>query len=603
MRRSVLGHGHSVGWRRAIELVGVVALFAGSLLGSATASRAVLPQAGAFTCATLTVFVSQGDPATRLYQETSSSSGATFAPIGPAWTGNGHTTLYNALAFNPADGYLYAIASSQSGAVNGYDLLRIDSSGTVDDLGHLSGMPTDSRYINNGAFFNGVYYVAAYLSTELFAVNLSSRSVQVTTLSQSWTPADFTQVGSDLWGVDGSLFGRLDPATGQVMYFENSVTSAGDGAGGVVFTTPTGALGVSSTDTGVVSQIAIGASAGAHPSFTVLSQVSGPTSTRNDGAACQPAPAPVGTDLSVTIAGPVGVAAGGSLSWAVTVANHGPSDSSGFTVTAVLPSSLSSVRGSGGVCTRSGRNLTCVGAPLAAGGSRTITVAGTAPSSGGTCLSAAVQVAANESDPVTSNNSARSGQTCTTALSGRVIVTSSTSPATVTKAGQRVTYTVRVKNGGSAGLSSVSVAQTDFTGAGPAPRVTCPVAVLAPGASTTCTATYAVTQADVDEGGVMSEIVASGVAAGAVTTKVSAHAAATVSADVRPGVSVTRSASGTTAPGGTTTWRYQVVNTGNVTLSGLTVRGGDPTDRVGSAEATCPTQFLAPGQSLTCTGR
>ncbi|MDH6115439.1 putative repeat protein (TIGR01451 family) [Kitasatospora sp. MAP12-15] len=63
-------------------------------------------------------------------------------------------------------------------------------------------------------------------------------------------------------------------------------------------------------------------------------------------------------------------------------------------------------------------------------------------------------------------------------------------------AGQTLHYTFTVTNTGNTSLSSLAV-----TDAAPgSPQVTCPVSTLAPGASTTCTATYTTSEDDVDAG-------------------------------------------------------------------------------------------------------
>jgi hypothetical protein len=66
-----------------------------------------------------------------------------------------------------------------------------------------------------------------------------------------------------------------------------------------------------------------------------------------------------------------------------------------------------------------------------------------------------------------------------------------------------------------------------------------------------------------------------------------------VDADVAPGPAI--------PVGDAVLWEFDVVNTGNVTLTGVTVvddpaDAGDPTPTV-----TCPTSTLAPGESMTCT--
>ncbi len=71
-------------------------------------------------------------------------------------------------------------------------------------------------------------------------------------------------------------------------------------------------------------------------------------------------------------------------------------------------------------------------------------------------------------------------------------------------AGSTIDYTFLVTNTGNVTLDPISVSDAKVG------TVTCPVTVLAPGASTTCTATYTLTQADVDAGEVVNTATASG---------------------------------------------------------------------------------------------
>ena len=65
-----------------------------------------------------------------------------------------------------------------------------------------------------------------------------------------------------------------------------------------------------------------------------------------------------------------------------------------------------------------------------------------------------------------------------------------------------VTYTFVVTNTGNVTVTDPVVTEGSFTGSGTAPVATCPPGALAPGASVDCTATYTVTQADIDAGSI-----------------------------------------------------------------------------------------------------
>ena len=78
----------------------------------------------------------------------------------------------------------------------------------------------------------------------------------------------------------------------------------------------------------------------------------------------------------------------------------------------------------------------------------------------------------------------------------------SASPTTVAAVGDVVTYTFHVTNTGNVTVSAVAIDETAFSGTGTPPAATCPPGPLAPTQSVDCTATYTVTQADIDAGSI-----------------------------------------------------------------------------------------------------
>jgi hypothetical protein len=135
--------------------------------------------------------------------------------------------------------------------------------------------------------------------------------------------------------------------------------------------------------------------------------------------------------------------------------------------------------------------------------------------------------------------------------------------------------------------------------------VSCPVTTLAPGESTICTATYTLTQADVDAGTVDNTATATAIPpSGPAITSPPATAAVPIPA--QPGLTLDKTAgavvdaNGTGMPdaGDTVTYSFQVTNTGNVTLTGVAV--DDPLLAAAAIPITCPAQPLPPGQSTTC---
>ncbi|MFJ7275708.1 hypothetical protein ACIQVZ_14745, partial [Kitasatospora sp. NPDC098663] len=148
------------------------------------------------------------------------------------------------------------------------------------------------------------------------------------------------------------------------------------------------------------------------------------------------------------------------------------------------------------------------------------------------------------------------------------------SPTTVTAAGQTVDYSFLVTNTGNVTLTDVTVNETAFSGTGTPPVITCPpgAASLAPGASVTCTAPYTVTQADINAGSITNTATATGTPpTGPPVTSPPSNA--TVTATPAPALTIMKTASPTTvtAAGQVVDYSFLVTNTGNVTLTNVTV--------------------------------
>lgn len=164
----------------------------------------------------------------------------------------------------------------------------------------------------------------------------------------------------------------------------------------------------------------------------------------------------------------------------------------------------------------------------------------------------------------------------------------------VADTGETVNYTLTVVNTGNVPLSGIVVTDPKV---GP---VTCQANSLAPGARTTCTARYTVTQQDVDAGVVLNTATATG--QGPAGQPVSTDADETVPVDGTPGLSlekaaelVDRDGDGLADVGETINYTFTVTNTGNVPLSGIVVNDS----KLGPV--TCEATSLAPGERTTCT--
>ena len=162
-------------------------------------------------------------------------------------------------------------------------------------------------------------------------------------------------------------------------------------------------------------------------------------------------------------------------------------------------------------------------------------------------------------------------------------------------AGDTVTYTFTVTNGGNRTLDDVAVDD-------PLVDVPCPAGTLAPGASRTCTATYTLTQADLDEGEVVNTATATATAPGGAllesapaTDTTPLPTTATVRLDKEAAAPVDVDEDGRISAGDTIRYTFAVRNTGTVTLDPVTV------DDALLGEVTCPEGPLRPGATVDCT--
>jgi uncharacterized repeat protein (TIGR01451 family) len=529
-----------------------------------------------------TSFLSQSTP-TQLYQSSYAAGSVSFSTLGPPYSGN-----YNALGYNPSNNYLYAVTWG------GNTLLQIDSTGAVTSLGTITGFPAAANTPTTGAFDGTApganYWVApGGGSTAVYQINVASTPpavIKTLTLSQGWQPADFSAFGGFMWGLNGTTVYRLNLSTGAVSTFPgpSGLTS---GTYGAAWTFSNGNLGFSNNGTGDIYQIAVTNPSGT-PTFAVVSHYTGPVAASiNDGAACVAQP----VDLGITKTGPAVVSPSGAITWTLTVTNNGPGNSSGFVVNDTVPSGVTNVASSSAGCKVTGNTVQCSEGALANGARFTITVTGTAPNTNGTCLTNTAGVTGNEADPNAANNSA-SAQTCTTP---GISVVKSASITAFSAPGTPVTYSYLVTNTSvTAGQALTSVKVTDPMAGLSA--ITCPTTTLAPGASTTCTATYTTTQADVDRGSISN----TGTAVGTPPTGPNATASSslTIPATQMPGISLVKSASiaSFSAAGTPVTYSYLVKNTGNVSLTALKVTDPMP----GLLAIVCPLATLAPGASTTC---
>ncbi|MCZ2827255.1 hypothetical protein O2W14_00215 [Modestobacter sp. VKM Ac-2986] len=292
-----------------------------------------------------------------------------------------------------------------------------------------------------------------------------------------------------------------------------------------------------------------------------------------------------------------------SVSFQVVVTNRGPSDARdlllrnaphpGVLVTSGAPSSgaYSAANGSWRV------------PYLAVGDEVTLDVVGTVQSAD-PVVDEALFLSAEDADPVRGNDTASVTVDVVPAARSLTVTPLSTVAAPADAAGVRsgdgIAYRYLVANDGNVEMTGVEVTD-QLVGA-----ATCPQSSLAPGTAMTCTAlaTHRVTQGEFDAGqGVVSAATVTGSAPDSTTPLAFGPVVATVPVGPatpaltavavahRPGVGPRDAL----VDGQSVLWSVYVTNTGDVTLSDLTV------EALVSPAAVCARTSLPPGASTTCT--
>src|SRR5574340_982328 len=195
----------------------------------------------------------------------------------------------------------------------------------------------------------------------------------------------------------------------------------------------------------------------------------------------------------------------------------------------------------------------------------------------------------------TAVNSNSDSETVTAVQNPALTLVKTATPETYDSVGDVIAYSFHLTNSGNVTLiGPITVTDNKAT------DESCPgtPASLAPGASITCTASYTITQADLNAGSVMNT--AQGHGFFGATAVHSNEDSETVTAVQNPALTLVKTATPTifTAVGNVINYSFLVTNTGNVTLEApFTIIDDKATDE------SCPSEptILAPGASLTCT--
>jgi conserved repeat domain len=556
----------------------VAAASAALLVGSSLSLVAATPAFAAFPTNESIVYLAQGNP-TQLMSGQQSAGAISFSNVGSA----APTPTYNALGFNEADGFLYAVRASTGGGASP-KIVRIGPAGGITNIKDAAAGSVVGAF---GGVADRFYYVNG---TTLYWTSVANAAG--TTSSRALTGAtadlglDITWLNGYFWslGANGRI-ARLNPENGNVVAWTIPALN-GHGAAGGAFTYGNGNLGFSKNEGGIV-QLRVTNPGDNPPTFSVVSIIAGPASSSNDAAASLGDP----TDLAITKTVSATTALrGGSLGYTLTVRNLGPGVSSGYTVSDTIPSTLTIGTLPTG-CSRAGQVVTCSGGRLTVNSTATFTIPVTvATNAARGSITNTASVLANENDPVASNN--------TSTVAFQVLVPSMTLVKTATldddgdgvaEVGENVGYDFVVTNTGDLPITGVTITDPLVTGITPA-SADIPVG----GSATFTSAPRPVTQADVDDGSIDNTATANGSTAGGA---LSATDSASIAIPASPGLVAVKTASladsnanGVADEAEIITYTIRVTNTGNVTLDGVTV-----TDALLPALVDAVT--LAPGDS------
>ncbi len=317
---------------------------------------------------------------------------------------------------------------------------------------------------------------------------------------------------------------------------------------------------------------------GLDPSGAPVTNTAGATVTTDNSAS-------IALSKAATPTSNVGL--GDVVTYTMTATNTGSVSLHGVTVTDPMPG-LSAL-----TCTPAAGGTLAAGATMTCTATHTVTQADV---DAGTIVNTAT-VDALDPQNVPVNDSA--SRTVLVGQRSSLSLVKTAAPAVDVGAGDTVTYSFLVTNTGS--VSAHDVVVTD-----PMPglsALTCTPAapaVLSPGATMTCTATYVVTQADVNAGSIVNTATASGL--DPANNPVADSASATVTANQVTALSFTKTAAPATGvkPGQVVTYTMTTRNTGTVTVDNVTI--ADPMPGLSPLDCT-PAQgaSLAPGASMTCT--
>ena len=157
-----------------------------------------------------------------------------------------------------------------------------------------------------------------------------------------------------------------------------------------------------------------------------------------------------------------------------------------------------------------------------------------------------------------------------------------------------ITYTYVITNSGNTTMAGPFTVTDNQQG-----TISCGTGPLAPGAQTTCTSTYTITQADIDFGSITNTATASFGTITSNTASVTVRANRTMSVDLVK--TATPNFSSPPVAGDTINYNFKITNTGTVTLTGVVLTDASLNEYASGGFCNAVTT-LDPGKSTTCSG-
>lgn len=325
--------------------------------------------------------------------------------------GISHGITYNAIGYNQLDNFIYGI--NQSGNSSN-ELVRVDSSGDVLNLGSVTGLPVET-YISGDMIGGELYVMQGGDVNRIYKINVATKIVTGTIiLDRTISTSDiaYNSVTGLLYGVNsssgtnrGKLF-SINPASGAVTFIGNSNSTLY--RYGAMYSDVFGNV-YGNENGGGFYEFNI-----TNGNRTLLSN--SPASFVNDGAVCSNVTFKLGADLEVTKTSPTSLLVPGTtVTYTILATNNGPFGVADAIVTDNVPAGIPAANVSYTAVASAGSTTTVVGTqtgaindvvdlPLDGTITYTVTIQVPATFTGNLLNTVTITSPNNSSDPNLSNN-------------------------------------------------------------------------------------------------------------------------------------------------------------------------------------------------------